>query len=336
MNRILVTGASGFIGSHLVEYLIEQKISLDRIRLLIPQTEPLTNLPKLNFDIVRDDIRNEKAVRKAIEGVDIVYHLAALTIDGGKYYSKEEYDDVNVKGTTNLLNACKDKKIKKIIFFSSIAVYGLPAFVGNIKNWNENQPKNPKEIYGISKLTAEEKIKEAHKTWGLPYVILRPTSVYGPRDRRNLLELYKAIKKHIFFYIGNGENKMDYVFVKDVARAAYLASESKQTNGEYIIGTGKPSTLNEIAFLVAKSINTTIPHLHIPKSVALPVSFAVLWVSRLLRIQPLLFPDRVRVMTRDCYYDIQKAEKELGYKPLFSFEKGSQITGRWLMENKII
>jgi len=336
MGKILITGASGFIGSHLVETLLEQKIPLENIRLLIPEKEPLANLPNLKFDVVRGDIKNIKDVKRAVRGVDMIYHLAALTIDGGKYYTKKEYAKVNVMGTQNLLNACKNMKIKKFIFFSSIAVYGLPAWAGDIKNWNENQPKNPREIYGESKLKAEGKIVEAHEKWGIPYVILRPTSVYGPRDKRNLLELYKAIKKHLFLYIGNGWNKMDYVFVKDVAQAAYLAGISKQTNGNYIIGCGKPLSLNEVAFFVANSINTTVPSLHIPKTIAYLGSYIVERVSKFFGIAPMLFPARVKVMTRDCYYDIAKAKKELGYKPNFSFEKGTQITGEWLTKNNLL
>lgn len=336
MNKILITGASGFIGSHLVETLLENKIPLENIRLLILKDESLVNLPKLKFEIIRGDITNENDVKMAMEGVDVVYHLAALTIDGDKYYTKEEYIKVNVAGTENLLNACKNKKIKKFIFFSSIAVYGLPAWAGNIRNWNEKQPKNPREIYGVSKLEAEAKVVEANKKWGIPYMILRPTSVYGPRDKRNLLELYRAIKKHLFFCIGNGKNKMDYVFVKDVAQAAYLAAMSKKVNNDYIIGAGDPLTLNDVARCVAKSISTSVPLLHIPKTAVYLVSFLVERISKLLGVSPMLFPARVKVMTRDCYFDISKAKKDLNYKPNFSFEKGTQITGKWLIENSMI
>lgn len=336
MDKILITGAAGFIGSHLVEFLLEQKIPLRQLRLLIPENESLKNLPPLRFEIIRGDITDEKDAEKAIEGVDTIYHLAALTIDGGKYYPKSEYDRINVKGTENLLNACRDKKIKRFIFFSSIAVYGLPAWIGDIENWNESQPKNPKEIYGESKFLAEKKIEQANKEWGLPYAIIRPTSVYGPRDKRNLLELYKAIKKHLFFYIGSGRNKMDYVYVKDVARAAYLVSKSKKITGDYIVGGGKPLTLNEVVYYVSKSIGTKVFPLHIPKTIALLVSYLVLWISAILRIKPMLFPNRVKVMTKNCFFNINKAKRELGYQPHFSFGKGTEFTAKWLLENKLI
>ncbi len=336
MKKILITGAAGFIGSHLVELLLEKNIPSNNLRLLILKNESLDNLPKADFDIIRGDITNEQDLKKAVKDVDIVYHLAALTIEGGKYYLKEEYERVNVEGTKKLLEECKDENIKKFVFFSSIAVYGLPAWIGNINGWNETQEKDPREIYGESKLLAESALVEAHEKWNIPYVIIRPTSVYGPRDKRNLLELFKTIKKHIFFYIGDGKNKMDYVFVKDVALGAYLAAASNKTHDDYIIGAGKPITLNEIGLVVSESINSKVIPIHIPKIVGFFISYLVLWISNLLKIKPLFFPNRVRVMTRNCYYDITKAEKELKYKPLFSFEEGTKLTAKWLVENKLI
>lgn len=335
-DKILITGAAGFIGSHLVELLLEENISPQSLRLLIPKGESLQNLPKANFKIIRGDIRNKSDVRQAMQRVNIIYHLAALTIDGGKYYSKTEYQEVNVKGTQNLLEVCRDKKIKKFILFSSIAVYGLPAWVGNIENWNEKRAKNPREIYGESKLQAEEEVIKAHKKWGIPYAIIRPTSVYGPRDKRNLLELYRVVKKHLFFYIGNGRNKMDYVFVKDVARAAYLAQKSRNKTGDYIIGCGIPISLNEVVSYIAKSINTSVPNLHIPKDIAILLSYIVKLVSVILGIKPILFPQRVKVLTTNCYFNIAKARKEIKYHPKFSFENGTCLTAKWLLASNIL
>lgn len=335
-GKILITGASGFIGSHLVELLLEKKIDKKSLRLFVPHNESLVNLPKEKIEIIRGDIRNKTAIKKAMKGVNLIFHLAALTIDGGKYFSQNEYNEVNVLGTQILLDECRGKKIKKFIFFSSIAVYGFPAWVGQIKNWDEKRRKDPQEIYGQSKLDAENKVIEAHKMYGTPYVIIRPTSVYGPRDKRNLMELFKVIKKHLFFYIGNGKNKMDYVYVKDVARAAYLAAFNKRTSGDYIIGSGNPLTLNEIAYYVAKSMNTVVINLHIPKTFAMILSILVKYISDLLGITPILFPQRVKVLTTDCYYNISKAKKELNFKPEIPFEEGSRLTSKWLYENKII
>lgn len=335
-GKILITGAAGFIGSHLVELLLKEGLPAGSLRLLIPKNESLKNLPAESFEIIRGDIRDKKIVKKAMEGIEVIYHLAALTIDGGKYYKQKQYQEVNVEGTVNLLEQCRGKKIKKFILFSSIAVYGLPAWVGNINNWSEKQHKNPCEIYGQSKLDAENKLVELHQKWNIPYAIIRPTSVYGPRDKRNLLELYKAIKKHLFFFIGDGKNKMDYVYVKDVARAARLAELSKYKNGDYIIGAGISLTQKEVVTFVSNSLQIVVPNIHISKSIALLLSYIVEFTSKALDIKPLLFPKRVKVLTTNCYFDISKAKKEINYKPETSFEEGAKLTAKWMQNNGLL
>jgi len=329
--KILITGAAGFIGSHLIEYLLKDGVSVNSIRLFVENGESLANIPNKEFNIIYGDIRNKRTVRKAMAGIDTVFHLASLIIDPAN--PDADYLGVNVDGTKNLLNECKSRKIKKFVFFSSIAVYGLPAWAGDRININEDSPKDPREAYGVSKLAAENEVYEAHKKWGLPYVIIRPTSVYGPRDKRNLLELYKVINRGLFFHIGSGRNKMDYVYAADIARAARLAELSKLKNEDFIIGGGKPLSLNEIVRTVAESIDKRVPNYHVPKIVALGLSYAMKFTSSFTGLRLPLFPDRVRVMTANCYYDIGKARKMLGYKPHYTFEKGAALTGKWFLEN---
>ena len=246
---ILITGAAGFVGSHLVELLLQEGIKVNQLRLVLLENESTQFLPKKNFNIVRGDIRNKNFVEKIMNGVKTIYHLAAITAvtsDSNKY---KLYKEINVDGTSNLLAACAKKRINKFIFFSSVAVFGLPAWKGDIANWDESHPKTYSEIYGRSKFEAEQKIVEAHKKWGIPYAIIRPTTLYGPRDMKNLPELYKSIKKHLFFFMGNGKNKVDYVFVKDVIRAARLAELSDIKKGDYII-TGEKA-LSQSGFLLS-------------------------------------------------------------------------------------
>lgn len=334
-NKILITGAAGFIGSHLVELLLKEE-PIERLRLFIAKGESLNNLPSKKFDIITGDIRNLKIVKKAMGNVSVVYHLAAKTIDGSFYYPDLEYEEVNVKGTQNLLTECKNSRIEKFILFSSIAVFGLPAWTGDMINWDESYPKKPVEVYGRSKLEAEKAVIAANKRWGIPYAIIRPTNAYGPRDKRNLVELYKAIKNHRFFFIGKGDNRMDYVFVKDVTRAARLAQLSNRKSGDYIIGGGKPLTLNEIVKNVSQSIHTAVFPIHTPKIIGLALSNVINSMGKLAGISPPLFPSRVKVMTSNCFFNISKAKKEIGYHPQVSFERGTKITGRWLMETKSI
>lgn len=334
-SKILITGAAGFIGSHLVDYLLEEGYPVDSLRLLILKDDSLDNLPNKNFDIIRGDVRDKVTVKKALEGVKIVYHLAALTI-GGNRYKDTEYREVNIKGTQNTLDGCRDKNIQKFIFFSSIAVFGLPALKGDMINLDERAPKQPREIYGQTKLEAERRVVRAHKKWKIPYAIIRPTTVYGPKDKGNLTELYKAIKKHYFFFIGDGENKMDYVYIKDVVRAAYLTQLNRLQASDYIIGAERAILFKEVVRCVAKSINQHVPKLHIPKSVGLALSYLTQFAGKVLGRRSPLFPSRVKVMTTSCYFNTTKARKELKFRPKVSFKEGTHITGKWLLENGVI
>lgn len=333
-NIILITGASGFIGSHLVEELLRDGVALKNLRLLIQPGASLENLPQRKFNIVWGDVRDNNFVEKAVDGVETVYHLAAETISWRKRY--EDYRVVNVDGTQNLLNSLKGKKIQKFIFFSSIAVFGLPAYSGERINCDETWPKKPSEDYGRSKLEAEKRVIKAYKEWEIPYVIIRPTTVYGPRDHQNIMELYEAIKNHYFIRIGDGSNKMDYVYVEDLVKGARQAQLDKSKANDFILGAGKPITTNEVINSVAKSINEEVPNWHLPKNVMLPLSYAFDLLGHILNITAPLFPSRVKVLTTSCYFNSAKAQKQIGYNPQTPFATGTMITGRWLLKNKKI
>lgn len=331
--KILITGAAGFIGSHLVDLLLQEGVPVNKIRLFIPKDESLSNLPKEKFDIVRGDIRDKTTVKAAMQGIDIVYHLAARIDFNGKTY--EDYKDVNVDGTQNLLDECS-KNIKKFIFFSSIGVFGLPAGIGDIINWDENHPKTYTNFYGESKWEGEKRVMEVHNKKGLPYAIIRPASVYGPREKGPTLALYKAIKNHQFIMLGNGLNKMHYVYVTDLVKAARLAEKSSEKTGDYIIGGSEPTTLKEIVSDIAESINEKIPNFYLPKNLALILSYAMDFTGKLFGIKSPLFPSRVKTMTTNYFYNINKAKKKLGYNPKVNFRKGAMLTGRWYTQNNLL
>lgn len=333
---ILITGAAGFVGSHLIELLLKEGVAVSQLRLVLLENESTQFLPKIKFNIVRGNIKSIKFVEKITQGVNVIYHLAAITAITSDFSKYKMYEEVNVNGTSNLLAACAKKKIRKFIFFSSVAVYGLPEWKGDIANWNESHPKTYSEVYGKSKLEAENKIIEAHKKWGIPYVIIRPAILYGPRDIKNLLELYRSIKKHLFFFMGNGNNKIDYVFVKDVVRAARLAELSTKKSADYIIAGERHISLNEAINNIAESINTKVFPIHIPKIVGLCTSYIMEYLGKIVGIPSPLFPSRVKIMTSNYYFDTSKAKKELNYVPLTPFKEGTKITAKWLIENKML
>lgn len=333
-NKILITGAAGFIGSHLVDLLLSEGVRPEQLRLIIPKNEPLDNLPDFKFDIIRGDIRDKKLVQKACQGVSIVYHLAArIDFDGQTY---EDYKDVNVDATRYLLQACRDQHLKKFIFFSSIGVFGLPASIGDILGWDEEHPKTYTNFYGQSKWEGEQVVIKAHQDWKIPYAIIRPASVYGPREKGPTLALYKAIKNRQFVMIGDGRNKMHYVYVTDLVKAARLAEQSSFKTGDYIIGGKTPTTLKELTTDIAKSLHVTLPNWYIPTTLALGISYIFEFLGNLIGIKLPIFPSRVRTMTTSYYYDISKATKQLKYQPQIGIKEGTKLTGQWYLQNKYI
>lgn len=320
--KILITGGAGFVGSHLVQHLISNGIDSVDLKLLVPRGESLKNLPKGKYTVIRGDIRNLDDVKIATKGVNVIYHLAALIVR--KEYTRDDYFDVNVTGTENLINALDRKNFKKFVFFSSVAVFGLPICKGDMKNISEKSVKNPCEVYGESKIAAE-KIVVSSK---LPFAIIRPTSVYGPRDHSSFPSLIRSIKNHYFFIVGDGKNKIDYVYVKDLVRASRLA-ELNRKNSDYIIGGGAES-MNEISKDICENTRSWIMPFSISKSLAI-------FLSRFTSFFHLPFyPNRVRAMTSDFYFDLSKAKREIGYEPEYTVKEGSEFTIKWMYDNKLI
>lgn len=333
-NKILITGAAGFIGSHLVDFLREKKIPYKNLRLVIAPWDTLDNIvhhPLNQLEIIRADIRNKQVMKAAVKGVDVIYHLAARIDFDGKSYA--DYEDINVTATQHLLDAAKDNKLQKFVFFSSIGVFGLPAGIGNIEGWDETHPKTFTNHYGESKWEGEKRVMRAYEKYGIPYAIVRPASVYGPREKGPTLGLYKAIKNHRFVMIGNGQNKMHYVYVKDLVEGAYLAQTSKRKTGDYILAGPQPTRFKTLVQQAASSINETIPSWSIPKQLASLGSHGLAAVGSLTGWEPPLFPSRVKTMTTTYYYDISKAKKELGYQPKIATKQGMRETGRWYLEH---
>ncbi len=327
-NKVIVTGAGGFIGSHLVDFLLT-KYPRSSLRLLVSEKDNLKNLPNVKLDIFRGDIRNKYFVKKATEGASTIYHLASLVGFEGSSY--KDYKEVNVDGTQNILDACKKEKIQKFVFVSSIAVYGLPAWTGDILNLNEDSPYNPSEMYGKSKMEAEIKVLSMYKNYGIPYTIIRPVSVYGPRDKGQVYSLYKSIKNHTFMLIGNGRNKMHYIYVRNLIEGMYQAQINKAKTSNFILGDSEPTRFRDVVEYIAKSINETPPKLHIPKSLGLILGYAGVGIEKMTGLPSPIFPSRVKVMTTNWYYDISKAQKLLNFNPKISFKDGTILTGKWFL-----
>lgn len=251
MSRILVTGGAGFIGSNLTKRLLEDS---NKVRVLDNfSTGKRENLEGVydRIELIEGDIRSYHTVMKALEGIDYVFHEAALPSVPRSIYDPITSNDVNIVGTLNLLQCSKDMGIKKFIFASSSSVYGdnpeLPK-----KEAMKPMPKSP---YALTKLAGEHYCSIFYRIYGLPTVSLRYFNVFGPNQDPNsqysafIPKIFRAVRgKGKIIVFGDGEQTRDFTYVENVVRANMLSLSAKENAyGEYFnVATGKSISVNEI------------------------------------------------------------------------------------------
>lgn len=261
-KKVLVTGSCGFIGSHLVEKLIEEGCSVRAFvlynsfnRLGWLDSFPEEKLKKL--EIMLGDVRDPGNVREAMKGVDVVFHLAALIGIPFSYHSPESYLDTNIRGTLNILQSARDNGVKKVLATSTSEVYGTALYAPI----DEKHPRQAQSPYSATKIAADAIAYSFYRSFGLPVTIVRPFNTYGPRQSARaviptiitqLLSGKKEIK------LGNLHPTRDLVFVKDAADAFVQIARSDKTTGEEInIATGSEISIKDLAQKLIGMIN---PH----------------------------------------------------------------------------
>lgn len=261
-KKVLVTGSCGFIGSHLVEKLIEEGCSVRAFVLYNSfnslgwlDSFPEEKLKKL--DIILGDVRDPGNVREAMKDIDIVFHLAALIGIPFSYHSPESYLDTNMRGTLNVLQSARDNGVKKILVTSTSEVYGTALYAPI----DEKHPRQAQSPYSATKIAADAIAYSFYRSFGLPVTIVRPFNTYGPRQSARaviptiitqLLSGKKEIK------LGNIHPTRDLVFVKDAANAFVQIARSDKTTGEEInIATGSEISIKDLAQKLIEMIN---PH----------------------------------------------------------------------------
>lgn len=258
--KVLVTGGTGFIGSHTVDRFLAEGFAvvvLDNLR--SGRMENISqHVGEGNFRFVRGDVMDSSLVRNLVSDVDCVVHLAALVSVPESIRDPVLTNDVNVNGTLNLLKACVDFGVERFVYASSCAVYGnaesLPI--------KENCPAKPESPYGVSKLAAENYVHAYEEDFDLKAVCLRYFNVYGPRQAYNDYSgvitrfLNRLAGAHSLVIFGDGEQTRDFVHVQDIVEANMLALENTQAVGEtFNIGTGTPTTINQLAKVLLEITN---------------------------------------------------------------------------------
>lgn len=314
-KKILVTGADGFIGSHLTEELVRQGCD---VRAFVYYNSFnswgwLDDSPKEireNLEVFAGDIRDPHGVMQAMEGCDVVFHLAALIAIPYSYHSPDTYVDTNVKGTLNVLQAARKLGVSKVIHTSTSEVYGTARFVPI----SEDHPLQGQSPYSASKIGADQIAMSFYYSFGTPVAIIRPFNTYGPRQSA------RAVIPTIITQIASGKRTIklgalhptrDFNYIKDTVRGFIAIAESDQSVGEVInIGSNYEISIGETAQLIAEVMGAEIE----------------------LEVESVrLRPEKSEV--ERLWADNTKAKKLLNWEPIYGgkegLRRGLQETAAW-------
>lgn len=313
-KKVLVTGAGGFIGSHLTEALIKKEAkvccflrynSLSRKGFL----ETLSPAKQSKLSLIKGDLEAQETVMQAAKGMDVIFHLAALISIPYSFLHPEETMRTNAIGTLNILMAAREYGIAKTVIMSTSEVYGTARYVPI----DEEHPLQAQSPYSASKIAAEKLAESFYRAYGLPVVIARPFNTYGPRQ-----SVRAVIPTIISQALGRGELKLgdistkrDFTFVKDTVRGLMLMAEKKGSDGQAInLGSNYEITIQDIIKLVSRLLNK--------------------------RLKIITDSQRLRPGTSEVkrlWASNEKAERLLGWRPKIKLEEGISKTITWIRDN---
>lgn len=329
-QKILVTGATGFIGSFIVEEAIKRGFD---VWAAVRHTSSRKYLQEPGINFIELDLGNGERLKKQLEGCsfDYVVHAAGVT----KCLDSDDFFRTNTEGTKNLVNALVslDMPIKRFVFVSSLSILGAIHEDMPYKDISDNDTPQPNTAYGRSKLMAEEYLRSLKD---FPFVILRPTGVYGPREKDYFL-MAKSIKQHVDFAVGYKRQDITFIFVKDVVQAVFLAlAADKNVEGKsYILSDSNVYSSRTFSKLIQKDLGVK----HVLRIVA-PIW--LLWVISTAGEYIAHITGKISALNRDKYNimkqrnwrcDITPAKEELGFHPEYDLERGTEITMKWYKEN---
>lgn len=328
MSKSLVTGATGFIGSHLVDALLEKG---DEVRVLARSSHLSETLKGKQIEVVKGNYGDIESLKNAVEGVDYIFHVAGVT----KALDEKTYIDGNVRATENLLKATLEVNctVKRFLHVSSGAAAGpSPSAEQPI---DETAPPKPVTLYGKTKLQAEEVCKQFFDK--LPITIVRPSIIYGERDK-DLLEHFKTVKSGIIPIFGVAEKKYDYLYVKDLIDAMIAAAESEKTKGEIYFLSGRAHSWEEVGEAAKKALGKSFAvKLVLPDWLSATVAAVVEDVNKAQGKISILNRDRARDgKERYWTFSTKKAMRDFNFAQKTSLEEGFQRTVNWYRQNRWI
>jgi len=343
MNRVIITGATGFIGSHIVEQFCQNNIS---VGCLIRESSSLTYLKDLNVVYHYGDIRNFSTLVKAFKGYDTVIHNAAYVADWGDY---DLFYRINVYGTQNVLFACIENNIQHIILTGSNASYGEEnnysakdesfPYRAHYNYFLDNIFPSKLNYYRETKAMATEKAAAIAEKNNLDLTILEPVWVFGEREfSSGFYEYMKSVKDGMFIVPGSRNNKFHVIYAPDCAQA-FLKAYKKRLKGIHriLIGNKKPVPMHYIYSCFLKNAGLKKP-IFLPKWIVYPAALILEFFYTILKIKtpPLLSRARVNMFYDNIEYSVKNAEELLGFMNNYSLEDGICRTVSWYKQNHYI
>lgn len=311
---LLVTGGGGFIGSHLLERLLAQGC---RVRAFLRYTSRssrgwIENFPKElqdRIEVVFGDLKDPDIVRKAVDGCDVVFHLAALIGIPFSYSNPRDYVDTNIVGTTNILSACRDCRIERLVHISTSEVYGSAQYTPI----DEKHPRIGQSPYSASKIAADMMVESFQRSFGLPAVIIRPFNTFGPRqsERAVIPTIISQLLTGNKVRLGSTLPTRDFTYVNDTVNGIIRGAEVDDTIGKTInLGSGSEISIGELVGLVANILEK---------------DFEI--ISEKIRVRPET-SEVERLIS-----DNSAAGELLGWSPQVSLRDGLEISINWYRQN---
>ena len=329
LSPVLITGASGFVGSHLAEALARRKI---KAKLLVRKTSRLPFSVNPSMELCYGDVTDLESVQSAVKGVKVIYHLAGI-LRGADFSA---YQKVNAEGTRNVCRAAENEKgFRRLVYVSSLSAAG-PSPEG--KTIDETMACHPVSFYGQTKRMGEEIALSYLKKFEVS--ILRPGAVYGPRET-DIFEYFKMVRQGLVVNGGDGTQKVSFVYVADLVEAILLAGASPKAKGQiFFVSDGKSLNWNELAAHIGRMLKKSYKSFNVPLGIVrIAASFGD-GVARLTGksfLPPIVSVDKLKEAGAPGWVcNSQKISKRLGFKPKVDIEKGLQntvqfyITAGWL------
>jgi nucleoside-diphosphate-sugar epimerase len=327
--KVLVTGATGLLGSHIVERLAAQD---HQVRALARKTSSIDHLRLAGVEVVFGDVEDRNSLPLALKGIEVVFHAAGRVTPG--WGSWQQFETTIVRGTENLLRASANAEVSRFLHVSSSDIYGEASCRGIPANESTpcQIPFTPHKYYAFAKLQAEKLAFDCQRQQGLQVSAIRPGWVYGPRDRLLCDRIARQLDMPIVVWPGKANPRIPLVFASDVADCAIMVAMSDKTVGQcYNVGPPYEVRLRDFAVAMARALGRPEPKVFVPYGLAYVASAVVEAWSRLRRTSDMPYLTRTSLvhLKTEILLDVSRVREEVGWEPKVSLNEGARLYAEW-------